>query len=206
MPAQTDCKTLRKADFPGWGGELEPVPEFTFIVRALLCWMGFFPLNWLVWTLTGHWTLQTKAGKLVASFHWSPWVGESKVPLNSPLWWEKSQLLFVLGRKKKLDIGYHQCLSGKINLLRSSFFILLTGGLADSGLLERMDCRENSGEPMSPPHGSTLWIAARGSAGDELLLWPHIFPSSMTKEQGNNQSSRQQKGSLGNLRIDSSHC
>lgn len=127
MRAQTDGKALRETDFPGWGGELEPVPELAFSVRALKCWMGFFPLNWLVWTLTGHWTLWTKAGKLPASFQWSLLVGKSKVPLNSPLRWEKSQLVFVLGRKKKLDTGYHQCLSGKINLPRSSVLGLLTG-------------------------------------------------------------------------------
>lgn len=89
--------------------------------------MGFFPLNWLVWTLTGHWTLWTKVGKLVASFQWSLLVGESKVPLSSPLRWEKSQLVFVLGKKKKLDTGYCQCLSGKINLPGSSVLGLLTG-------------------------------------------------------------------------------
>lgn len=56
-----------------------------------------------------------------------PTVGESKVPLSSPLRWEKSQLVFVLGKKKKLDTGYCQCLSGKINLPGSSVLGLLTG-------------------------------------------------------------------------------
>lgn len=56
-----------------------------------------------------------------------PTGGKIKSPTNSPLQWEKSQLVFVLGRKKKLDTGYHQCLSGKINLPRSSVLGLLTG-------------------------------------------------------------------------------